>query len=180
MISRKATKLLQCENYGIKIRESNGLTKSKITNELTWRNIFLMRKNFSFFHLHIVEITEQNYTSTVFSQIFCQIDVLLKNDLYCKLIWQKNLRGSFSAKITWNHFILFNLQKGYTESWLDEIFLSLFIENYWFHEIFVRVHNIREFCDGLMDFNTFWFDVIMNSAQLSNKCKFKLLSLHLN
>ena len=178
MISRKATKLMQCENYGIKIRECNGLTKSKITNELTWRNIFLMRKNFSFFHLHIVEITEQNYTSTVFSQIFCQIDVLLKNDLYCKLNWRKKLAWQFFSKNYVKSFhaickrviLIVDLTKYFSHYLVKKIDFTEFLWEYmwilWWH--------------GLVDFNAFWFDVIMNSAQLSNKCKFKLLSLHLN
>lgn len=49
-------KSAQCGNYEklltqflAKFRENNVLTK-RITRELIWRNIFLIRENFSFFH----------------------------------------------------------------------------------------------------------------------------------
>ena len=54
-----------------KIREINGFTK-EITKELIWRNIFLVRLNFSFFHTVLWKLL--NFTATILSQKFRQIN----------------------------------------------------------------------------------------------------------
>ena len=83
-----------------KIREINGFTK-EITKELIWRNIFLVRLNFSFFHTVLWKL--RNFTATIkpviMSQKFRQINFFV--NISCAVEIAEILSHTFFANISW-------------------------------------------------------------------------------
>ena len=113
-----------CHHFFAKI-SWNQLFTNEFYSKLIWRKKISMAANFSFFHTVLWKF--RNFTATVSSQKFREIDFLLKYFTLCKLIWRKKF--CMAANFSFFHTVKGNFRSNiFTEKLTNSTSLA---KDYW-------------------------------------------------